>query len=91
MEVQELLNEYNKRQGVIENNEKLLNECIKSLNTFKQGVTPEILDILNKYSPNIMDLLDEEKFGKLENVEEFKKVLEYTINSLCTSIEGILF
>ena len=31
---QDLLNEYSKRQGVIENNTKILDECIKSVTFF---------------------------------------------------------
>ena len=59
MSVQSLLNEYNKRQGVIESNESMLNECISSLVSLKQNLTPEIVEVVNKYNPNLLDLLED--------------------------------
>lgn len=91
MSVQSLLNEYNKRQGVIESNESMLNECISSLVSLKQNLTPEIVGVVNKYNPNLLDLLDEEKFKDIKNVEEFKRTLDYVIDSLCTTVEGMLY
>lgn len=91
MSVQGLLNEYNKRQGVIESNESMLNECISSLVSLKQNLTPEIVEVVNKYNPNLLDLLDEEKFKDIKNVEEFKRTLDYVIDSLCTTVEGMLY
>lgn len=91
MSVQSLLNEYNKRQGVIESNESMLNECISSLVSLKQNLTPEIVEVVNKYNPNLLDLLDEEKFNDIKNVEEFKRTLDYVIDSLCTTVEGMLY
>lgn len=91
MNVQGLLNEYNKRQGVIESNESLLNECVSSLVVLKQNLTPEIIEVVNKYSPNLLDLLDEEKFKDISNVEEFKRTLDYVIDTLCTIVEGMLY
>lgn len=91
MNVQGLLNEYNKRQGVIESNESLLNECVSSLVVLKQNLTPEIIEVVNKYSPNLLDLLDEEKFKDISNVEEFKRTLDYVIDTLCTVVEGMLY
>lgn len=91
MSVQNLLNEYNKRQGVIESNESMLNECISSLVSLKQNLTPEIVEVVNKYNPNLLDLLDEEKFKDIKNVEEFKRTLDYVIDSLCTTVEGMLY
>ena len=91
MSVQSLLNEYNKRQGVIESNESMLNECISSLVSLKQNLTPEIVEVVNKYNPNLLDLLDEEKFNDIQNVEEFKRTLDYVIDSLCTTVEGMLY
>ncbi|MFQ9249552.1 MAG: hypothetical protein ACLR3R_20100 [Clostridium paraputrificum] len=91
MSVQSLLNEYNKRQGVIESNESMLNECISSLVSLKQNLTPEIVEVVNKYNPNLLDLLDEEKFKDIKNVEEFKRTLDYVIDSLCTTVEGMLY
>lgn len=91
MSVQSLLNEYNKRQGVIESNESMLNECIYSLVSLKQNLTPEIVEVVNKYNPNLLDLLDEEKFKDIKNVEEFKRTLDYVIDSLCTTVEGMLY
>lgn len=91
MELQNLLNEYNKRQGVIESNEKVLNECINSLVTLKNSITPEMEEIINKYNPNLLDMLDIEKFKDIKNVEEFKKTLSYVIDAMCTSVERMLF
>ena len=91
MSVQSLLNEYNKRQGVIESNESMLNECISSLVSLKQNLTPEIVEVVNKYNPNLLDLLDEEKFKDIKNVEGFKRTLDYVIDSLCTTVEGMLY
>lgn len=91
MNVQGLLNEYNKRQGVMESNESLLNECVSSLVVLKQNLTPEIVEVVNKYSPNLLDLLDEEKFKDISNVEEFKRTLDYVIDTLCTVVEGMLY
>lgn len=87
---QDLLNEYSKRQGVIENNTKILDECIKSVAFLKSSLTPEIMDIVNKYNPNLFDILDDEKFSKLENVEEFKQSLDYVLNQLFSYLEGML-
>ena len=83
--------QYNKRQGVIESNESMLNECISSLVSLKQNLTPEIVEVVNKYNPNLLDLLDEEKFKDIKNVEEFKRTLDYVIDSLCTTVEGMLY
>lgn len=87
---QDLLNEYSKRQGVIENNTKILDECIKSVAFLKSSLTPEIMDIVNKYNPNLFDILDDEKFSKLENVEEFKQSLDYVLDQLFSYLEGML-
>lgn len=87
---QDLLNEYSKRQGVIENNTKILEECINSVTYLKSSLTPEIMDVVNKYNPNLFDILDAEKFSKLENVEEFKQSLDYVLNQLFTYLEGML-
>lgn len=87
---QDLLNEYSKRQGVIENNTKILDECIKSVTFLKSSLTPDIMDIVNKYNPNLFDVLDEEKFSKLENVEEFKQALDYVLDQLFSYLEGML-
>lgn len=90
MRSQDLLNEYSKRQGVIENNTKILDECIKSVAFLKSSLTPEIMDIVNKYNPNLFDILDDEKFSKLENVEEFKQSLDYVLDQLFSYLEGML-
>lgn len=91
MNVQSLLNEYNKRQGVIESNEALLNECVNSLVALKSNITPEIKEVIDKYDPTLLDLLDTEKFKDISNVEEFKRTLDHVIDTLCTVVEGMLF
>ena len=48
------------------------------------------MDIVNKYNPNLFDILDDEKFSKLENVEEFKQSLDYVLDQLFSYLEGML-
>lgn len=88
--LQNLYNEYSKREGVIESNQRALAECIEQVKVLKANITGELLDIVNTYEPNLLDVIDEERFNNLENVEEFKKSLEYVIGRLFTFLESEL-
>lgn len=88
--LQNLYNVYNRRKIEIENNEKIIKDVTSSLRAMKESLSPKVIEVINQYDPNLLDMLDVEKFSDLSKVEEFKKTLNYIIETMFDSMESDL-
>lgn len=88
--LQNLYNKYNVRKIEIENNEKIIKDEISTIKAIKESLSPEVIEIINGYHPNLLDMLNVERFSDLSKIDEFKENLNFVIETLFTSMESDL-
>lgn len=88
--LQDLYNNYNRRELEIENNEKIVKDAIATIKSIKKSLPQEVMDVINQYHPNLLDMLEVDKYEDLSKIEEFKENLKFVLDTLFTSMENDL-
>lgn len=85
--LQDLYNEYSKKEFEIENNKKIIKECYDSLNAIKNALSEDTKAIVNSYYPGLLDLLVVKEEPTIDDVMELKNSLEFVRETLYKSVE----
>lgn len=88
--LQDLYDTYTRRKIEIENNEKIIKDVTSSLKAMKESLSPKVIEVINQYDHNLLDMIDVDKFSDLSKIEEFKKTLNYIIDTMFNAMESDL-
>lgn len=87
---QNLLSEYNKRQGIKENNERVFKEVVVELKSLLEQIPSETAESIFSFNPSLLETLRNDELYKFENIQQLKHNVDFVIDEIITNLEGMM-